>query len=143
MTRWNQFSLRSLLLLTAILAISLAAIIQVPHVFVFALSGIAAGLASFTAYRARFSARLRLFAILAAAIAWTAFYLLSLGPFIALSELDRKLTGSHHLGQLAGAYLPAMRLIHTGHMGGTPVGGSRRMRPVCMCFIRPRFVPTS
>jgi hypothetical protein len=111
MIRWHQFSLRSLLSLVAALAISLATILQIPHWFVFGLSIIGAILASLAVYRARTNSRLRL--LTAAALpAWLAFYILSLGPFIALSEFDRRITGQHHLARLAQAYVPVMRLNH-------------------------------
>jgi hypothetical protein len=112
MTRRFQFSLRSFLSFVAALSISLAAILQVPHWFVFVLSGVSVILTSRAAYRARARPRLLLGLIAAAIPAWIAFYALSLGPFIALSESDHKITGRHHLGRLAQAYLPAMRLNH-------------------------------
>ncbi len=112
-----QFSLRSLLLLVALFATSLAAIVQVPHIFAFAVSCVCAVVASLAANRNIKNFRPRLFAVLASIsvlstwiAAWTLLYILSLGPFIALSELDRKMTGQHHLGRLASVYRPAMRL---------------------------------
>src|SRR5437868_3673787 len=107
-----QFSLRTLLLSIAAIAISLAAILQVPHWFVFALSTISVVLTSLAAYRARARPRLGVPLIASAIAAWIVFYVVSLGPFIGLSESDRKITGRHHLGRLAQAYLPAMRLNH-------------------------------
>jgi hypothetical protein len=110
-----QFSLRFALLLVTGLAISLAAIVQVPHIFVFAIGCLFAAAACLAAYRTTRTLRLRFGAVLTfigAAFTflatWTLFYILSLGPFIALSEIERKITGHHHIGRLAGAYRPVL-----------------------------------
>jgi len=112
MTRRFQFSVSSLLLLVTLIAVSLAAIIQVPHVFVFALGLAAVVFASRTAYRQSRNALPRLHVLLALIAAWLVFYALSLGPFIFLSEIERKITGYYHLGRLASVYRPAIAFNH-------------------------------
>lgn len=117
MTCRFQFSLRSTLLLLTGLSISLAMILQVPHVFIFTVCCGCTLAASLAAYRIAKSFRPRTSIVLASIsilaisiIAWAALYVLSLGPFIALCEIERKITGCHHLGRLAGVYRPAMQL---------------------------------
>jgi hypothetical protein len=105
-----QFSLRALMSLVAAVSISLAAVLQVPHWFVFGLSSIWLLLASLAPFRVKSNPRLRFRLFAAAVPAWLCFYVLSFGPFIALSEFDRKISGQHHVARLAPAYLPAMRL---------------------------------
>jgi hypothetical protein len=39
---------------------------------------------------------------------WLVFYVLSLGPFILLSEVEREITGQFHVGRLANAYRPVV-----------------------------------
>jgi hypothetical protein len=112
-----QFSLRSILLLLTALAASLAGIMQVPRVYIFLISCLCALLASLAAYRITRNFRPRISSVFASLsllftcfAAWALLYVLSLGPFIALSEFERQITGQHHLGRLAVAYRPAMRL---------------------------------
>jgi hypothetical protein len=114
MPRRFQFSIRLLLAIITILAVSLAAILQVPHVFVFAIGMAGVIFTSLTTYRQVKNARPRLHLLLALIVTWFAFYVLSLGPFIFLSEIERKLTGQYHVGRLATVYRPAMRLNHWG-----------------------------
>jgi len=113
MTWRFQFSLRTTLLLLTGLAISLAAVVQVPHVLIFAVSCASAFIASYAAYRIAKSFRPRISIVLASisvliafTASWSLLYILSLGPFIALSEFERRITGQFHLGRMAPAYLP-------------------------------------
>jgi len=121
MTYRFQFSLRTVLLLLTALAISLALIVQVPHIFILIVSGACALAASLVAYQVAKNFRLRMGAVVASSFmlvaftaSWILFYILSLGPFISLSELDKKITGRHHLGRLAGVYCPAMQFNNLG-----------------------------
>jgi hypothetical protein len=114
-----QFSLRTILLVVTGLAISLAMLVQVPHVFIFIVCAICAVVASLAAYRFIKNFRPRIgfvfvaITTFAASIAvWTLFYVLSLGPFITFCEMERTITGQHHLGRLADVYRPALRLSH-------------------------------
>ena len=108
MPRRIQFSISLLLAIITIVAVSLAAIVQVPHVFVFALALGSVIFISLTAYRQAKNLWLRLPLLLVFIAAWFIFYVLSLGPFIVLCEFDRQLTGQHHIGRLAGAYRPVV-----------------------------------
>jgi len=109
MTWRFQLSLRAIFLLITGIAIALAAVIQVPHVFVFALSFLAVSSAAVLCLRAT-NSRVRIVSLLALLATGAVFYVLSFGPLIALSEMERRITGQIHLGRLAVAYGPAMRL---------------------------------
>ena len=103
-----QFSIRLLPAIITILAVALAAIVQVPQVFVFALGLAGVIFTSLTTYRQARDSRLRLHVLAALIVARLVFYALSIGPFILLSEFDRKLTGQHQIGRLASAYRPVV-----------------------------------
>jgi hypothetical protein len=87
--------------------------IAYPHVAVFAASLVCVILTSRAAYRSVKGYRPRLRSLLACALAWTVFYALSIGPFIAVSEFEKKISGRYDLGPLAQAYRP---LVIVGYL---------------------------
>ena len=102
-----QFSLRSFLAFVALCALTAA----VPHVVAFTLSFVLPILALRAAYRSMRRGRPRLGLILASIVGWAVFYILSIGPFIVFSELDKRMTGRYHLGRLVNAYRPVRSLL--------------------------------
>jgi CDP-diglyceride synthetase len=98
--RRYQFSLRSFLVFVTACPLAVAAVVRIPHVVVFTLSVACVVLASRAAYRTVKGSRPQLSLVLASIIAWTVLYTLSLGPFIALSELEKKISGRYNVGRL-------------------------------------------
>jgi hypothetical protein len=106
--RRYQFSVRAFLGFMTACTIAVVAVVRIPHVVVFILSVASVILASRAAYRTVRRSRPRLRLLLASIVAWTALYTLSMGPFIALSEFEKKISGRYNVGRLRNVYRPAM-----------------------------------
>ena len=92
-----HFSMRSLFAWVAASGFALA----FPHVAVFLVSLVCVVLASRATYRSVKGGRPRFSLIFAFMAAWTAFYALSIGPFIALSEFERRVFDRYYIGNSA------------------------------------------
>jgi hypothetical protein len=97
-----QFSMRSLFAFVTVCAFAIA----FPHVAVVTLSLVCVILTSRATYRSVRSFRPRLRLLFAFTLAWIVFYALSIGPFIAVSEFEKKMLGRYYIGRLGQAYRP-------------------------------------
>jgi hypothetical protein len=110
-SRW-QFSMRVFLALVAGIGITIAAIQNIPHVVIFLLVLACFVMAYWCTYRSVKSSKWGRASVsgLALLIFVAAMYVLSIGPFIAFSEFESKVTGFHALKRAAVAYRPVMVL---------------------------------
>ena len=97
-----QFSMRSLFAVVTVCAFA----IPFPHIAAFALSLVCVILASRATYKSVKRRRLRLRLVVAFTLAWIVFYALSIGPFIAVSEFEKKTLGRYYIGRVGQAYRP-------------------------------------
>ena len=106
--RRYQFSLPSFLAFVTVYAAASAAIVQIPHVAVLVLGLTCAALVSRAAYRSIRRGRPRISLVLVSLAAWAICSILSVGPFIVLSEVERKISGRYHLASLGSGYYPVL-----------------------------------
>lgn len=102
-----QFSMRSLFAFVTVCAFAIA----FPHVAVFTLSLVCVILTSRAMYRSVRSLRPRVRLLFAFTLAWIVFYALSIGPFIAVSEFEKKISGRYYIGRLGQAYRPLVIVV--------------------------------
>ncbi len=110
--RWYQFSIRAILAFVAGAGIAIAAIRNLPHLVIFIVSLGCFILACRSTYQSARASRLWLglvFAI-ASTVAFVVLYVLSIGPFIALSEFEDRLGGHNNLKRASVVYRPVMVL---------------------------------
>ncbi|HID75372.1 MAG TPA: hypothetical protein EYP56_05175 [Planctomycetaceae bacterium] len=97
-----QFSMRSLFAFLTVCAFAFA----FPHVAVFTLALVCVILASRAMYKSVGTFRSRLGVVFAFTVAWIVFYALSIGPFIAVSEFEKRTLGRSYIGRFGCAYRP-------------------------------------
>lgn len=112
--RWYQFSLLSLFAMVTAYAAAVVAIVKIPHVVVFTVASICVFLSSRAAYRSMRRGRTRMGLVLTSVVAWAVLGMLSIGPFIALSEAERRICGQYHIGSLGRTFRPVMILYFAG-----------------------------
>jgi hypothetical protein len=110
--RWYQFSMQAFLAFVAGVGIAIAMIRHFPHVVIFIVSLGCFILACRSTYRSARASRLRLSLVfaLASTVTFVVLYALSMGPFIALSELEDRIGGHNNLKRVSVVYRPVMVL---------------------------------
>ncbi len=114
--RWYQFSMLAILVCMVGLGGVIVAIRKCPHYVIFLLSVVCFALACRSTYRNVKASQLWRASLFAAASLATFVVLcvVSIGPFIALSELEYRVTGQSNLKRIGGVYRPVM-VLYAGH----------------------------